>query len=456
MEASLMNGMGWTCSNLLKRSLLLALASAPLSEGAVTFAEERQSTGAAKIDFQKDVAPILSRHCIQCHGAEFQLADLRLDQRKYVVVEGQDRELIKPGNSKESLLIRRLTDKTLGLLMPPGFPLFPQDEVGLAAAQIETLTRWVDEGAQWPAEVTLPIENKAAANPKVLALLAAIRQVDRQAVEQLLADRTLTSARTASGATPLIQAAIYADADLIEWLLDRGADVNAADEAGTTALMVAAGDPAKVRLLLARDAKVDAQSRFGRTPLLVASAYAGNLESVELLLQAGAKATDQDQFGETALTSASKRGDAAVVEALIEAGADIHAAGGFGGRTPLEWAAEEGSPETIACLLKHGAGKNPKSLQGALFNAAVRGPVQAVKLLLESGAKPNGPAGFGGYTPLMGAAYSENVDLETVKLLLAAGADVNARAPTGETALSLARRRGNSAVLDVLAAAAAK
>jgi ankyrin repeat protein len=91
-----------------------------------------------------------------------------------------------------------------------------------------------------------------------------------------------------------------------------------------------------------------------------------------------------------------------------------------------------------------------------LFNAAVRGPADAVRLLLESGANAAAPSGFGGYTPLMGAAYSETGSVESIKLLLKAGADVNSRAPTGDTALQLARRRGNTEIVDLLVKAGAK
>ena len=419
--------------------------------------DEPGVAGKGKVDFQKDVAPILSRHCISCHGPEMQLADLRLDQRRYAIAEGKDRDLIKPGHSAESLLVRRLTDKKLGLLMPPGFPFYPQDEVGLPQAQVKTLARWIDEGASWPEGVVLKLDEKSTGDAsKAKGLWAAIRAADREAVTRLLADRSLVNGVDRYGSTPLMHATLYADASLMGLLIQRGADVNAADEGGTTALMLAAGDVDKVRLLVEHGAKVDVRSEMGRTPLLIAATYAGNAEAVQLLIQSGAKVTDRDKFGETVLTSAAKRGDAKVLESLIAAGADIRASGGFQGRSPLAWAAEEGSVEAVACLLKHGAGEDAKSLNTALFNAAVRGPASAVRLLLEHKADPKVPSGFAGYTPLMGAVYSENLDTEIVKLLLERGADVKAKAATGDTALSLARRRGHTAIVELLERAGAK
>ena len=404
-----------------------------------------------KIDFATDVAPILRQQCIDCHGPNMHLADLRLDQRQFVLVDGQDRGLIKPGQSAESLLIQRLVDKKLGLIMPPTFPFFPQDKVGLAEAQIEVLKQWIDQGAHWPEGVSLAVaDNSNKENSATRALIAAIRTADRKNVARLLADVSLVNQADQHGATPLMHAALVDDAAILRLLLKKGADVNAADQTGATALMWAAGDLAKVRLLLKQGAKVDARSQFGRTPLLVACAYAGNIKVVKLLLESGADIADRDQFGESALTAASKRGDAELVEALIEAGATMQSGGGFMPRSPLAWAAEEGNVETIAVLLKHGAGKDQKSLDTALFNAAVRGPIEAVRLLLNHGADPKAASGFAGYTPLLGAAYSENASAETVELLLTRGVDVNAKPATGDTALDLANKRGHTRIVELL------
>jgi ankyrin repeat protein len=432
-------------------SLLFCLAAAS-TEAAENAPVGPTGKKTAKLDFKTDVAPILQQNCVDCHGPELQMAGLRLDQRRFAIEGGVPRGIITPGKSEESLLILRMVDKDMGLIMPPSFPFFPGEKPGLAETQIAILKRWIDEGADWPAGSDLAPDDKApAADKQANALFLAIRAGDWKAAAALLNDRSLVSKTDKHGATPLMHAVRYADAELVRLLIERGADVNAANKEGVTPLMWGAGEIEKVRLLLANGAEVDVRTGLGRTPLLMAATYAGNVEVVKLLLANGGKPNDIDQFRETALTSAAKRGDAEMAESLIAAGADVQA----GGRAPLVWAAEEGNVETIACLLRRGAAANRQHLNEALFSAAVRGPIEGVKMLLEKGGDPSARAGFAGYTPLMGAAYSELESTATVKLLLDKGGDVKLKGANGETALGLAKKRGRTDVVELLQKAGA-
>jgi ankyrin repeat protein len=428
--------------------LLVSIAAV----AATAFGNSSAQDAGAKIDFKKQVAPILQQQCIVCHGPTMQMAELRLDQRRFVLGDDADPDLVKAGKSGESLLITRLVDPKLGIIMPPTFPFPPGEKVGLPEASIQVLKAWIDQGAQWPEGMSLASEEAGTAvTANAKALYAAIRAGNnRSAAELVNGDKELVRALDHHGETPLMQAAVYSDAAMVKLLLEHGADVNLASPSGATALMRAAGDFDKAELLLARGAKVDAKSNLGRTPLLIAAAFPGNVKTVRLLLSRGAKANDQDQFGDTCLTSASKRGDAEMVKALIEAGAEVGAGASWFGRPPLVWAAEEGNMETVACLLEHGASKVQQHLDMALSSAAWRGPVAAVRLLIEHGANPNAPSPIAGYTPLMWAAYSENVDVETIRLLLEKGADPKAKGENGETPLSLASKHGRTAAVEML------
>jgi ankyrin repeat protein len=412
-------------------------------------------TPARRIDFQKDVAPILQQSCVECHGGTLKLAGLRLDERHFALEGGDSGSPITPGSSDESLLIQRLVDKDLGIIMPPSFPFFPGEKPGLREEQITTLKLWIDQGAEWPEGVSLaPLSRSAPEDQRAGALFAAIRSGKTPVVAAMLENAAHVGVTDMHGSTPLMHAVLLADVGMMRLLIERGADVNAANHDGITALMWAAGAADKVRLLLENGAKVDARSGLGRTPLLIAATYAGNAEVVRLLIKNGSSVTDQDMFQETALTSASKRGDVELVEMLVEAGADVHA----GGRCPLDWAAEEGNAETIACLLKHGGGDNREHLNAALVTATMRGPCEAVRLLLEGGADPNASLTMGAFerfTPLMGAAYSASNGADAVKLLLQKGADVKAKTSSGETALSFARKAGRAKVIALLEQAGA-
>ena len=98
--------------------------------------------GSAKVDFQRDVQPILKANCIGCHGPVQQKNNLRLDRRRDTM-RGGTIAVIAPGSSQSSHLYLRLTGRdTLGMPMPPTGSLPPE--------QIETIKNWIDQGAEWP------------------------------------------------------------------------------------------------------------------------------------------------------------------------------------------------------------------------------------------------------------------------------------------------------------------
>ena len=246
-----------------------------------------------------------------------------------------------------------------------------------------------------------------------------------------------------------MHAAVFAELGILKLLLDAGADVNAASREGATPLMRAAGDYKNPNCSSSAEREIDARSNLGRTALLIAAAYPGNLPTVRLLLERGSDVNDKDQVGETCLTSAAKRGDAEMVKFLLEKGADINAVS-FLGRAAVGLAAEEGNLETLKLLLDAGAAKNQQQLHMALFNAAGRENTSAIRLLMQCGGDPNAVSPLAGYTPLMWAAASENVDAEVVRMMLEKGGDANIKAATGDTPISLAKRRGQTEVAKLL------
>ncbi len=98
------------------------------------------------MDFQREIRPILSDNCFQCHGPDSaaRQAGLRLDRRESALEVRPNGAPIVPGKSAESLLYQRISDPDVNLRMPP-----PDSHKRLTAAQIAVFKRWIDGGAPW-------------------------------------------------------------------------------------------------------------------------------------------------------------------------------------------------------------------------------------------------------------------------------------------------------------------
>lgn len=96
-----------------------------------------------KVDFAREVYPVLSKQCFSCHGPKRQDGGLRLDVRNRVLAGGDHGRTLVPGKAEESELYRRLVTQDAAHRMPLGAPALP-------AAQAERIRTWINEGAAWP------------------------------------------------------------------------------------------------------------------------------------------------------------------------------------------------------------------------------------------------------------------------------------------------------------------
>lgn len=239
-----------------------------------------------------------------------------------------------------------------------------------------------------------------------------------------------------------------------------------------TALQVAVcqGHAGAVRLLMSNRADAGRPNAKGELPLVQAAA-SGKTDVVRALLDGGANPNVRDTAGQTPLFASD---DPAIVQALLGSRADPNLTNGAG-ETPLADAARMGSTAKMELLLRAGAHVNARSGgQTALltaFNADIvrlllaakadpnftntlgetpllvmarGGKSEAVRLLLAAGARVDA-RGPGRRTPLMLAA-----DADVARLLIGARADVSARDQDGETPLMHAARQGRAAVARVL------
>jgi WD40 repeat protein/uncharacterized protein YecT (DUF1311 family) len=223
-------------------------------------------------------------------------------------------------------------------------------------------------------------------------------------------------------------------------------DVGAKDENGNTPLMNESekGNIKKVRDLLASGADVNAKSEDGKTALIFASSD-GYLDVVQALLASGADVNASDDKGNTALTAASVTIYVEVVKKLVEAGADINARN-KDGVTALMLASGYGRTGLVVTDMK---GKMEIVTNDPVGN----GNVEVVKALIAAKADVNIRSGKNGRTALIGASRFGYVAV--VKELLSAKADVNAKSDNGDTALIEASRYGHIEVVRELLAAKA-
>jgi len=250
----------------------------------------------------------------------------------------------------------------------------------------------------------------------------------------------LTAASAAAASSPMADAAMKQNREAVRSLLRQKADVNAPQVDGTTALhwAVRLDDLDTADLLIRAGAKVSAANRDGATPLQLA-ALNGNAAMIEKLVKAGADPNAPlSASGDTALMLAARTGTTDAIKVLVETGANVNAKESWGGTTPLMSAVAERHPAAVRMLIERGADVGARSN----FVAAANG--RGFEGRTPSAPRPGQAVeefASGWLTPLMFAAREG--DLESARLLVTAGADVNAIAADGKDALGLAVFNGN-------------
>jgi len=278
------------------------------------------------------------------------------------------------------------------------------------------MRRWIDSRFALVLALVALSASPFAAGPDRRVVDAAKRD-DVKAVEEAIRLKADVNAAQSDGATAMHWAAHYGDLPIAEALIKAGANVNVVEEGGVTPLALAAtnGD----------------------------AAMAGRL------IRAGA----QPNLGlETAVLAAARSGSVPVMQVLLDAGGDANAKEPVRGQTALMWAAAEKHPETVKLLIAKGAAVNAKTegkdpAQGGTMREGAASTQQGDGNAVRANAAGmraarTAPAanGANGYSALMFASRAG--DLETVRALLDAGANVNDAGRDALSPLLLAAHRG--------------
>lgn len=247
-----------------------------------------------------------------------------------------------------------------------------------------------------------------------------------------------------AGITPFMLASGSGCVDCVRACLDAGGDLSLADRAGggTPLFWATVHDRTEVvNFLIEQGAEIMTPSGDGETAVMRSAGAGGSIETMRLLLDAGAEVNTRDNQGCTAIWYAAGGGDADRVRALIEQGADVNIAADTT-MTPLMRAARYGDAARVTLLAAHGAdlAAVDKNGQNALHHAAAgnAATTEQVQALLDAGADI-AATDENDWTALHHTASTGDDD--RARILIAAGASLDATTNDGQTPLQVAQNR---------------
>ncbi len=243
----------------------------------------------------------------------------------------------------------------------------------------------------------------------------------------------------------LVDQAMEGNLEGVRSLLSEQVDVNSVQGDGMTALHWAAyrDDLPLAELLIEAKAQPDSETRVGAITPLILAARNGSAAMIEALLKAGADPGRAASTGATPLMSAAASGSVDAVRELLDAGADLNAREKTNGQTALMFAAWETRAGAIRLLIERGAHPGLSSFVNLLDEP--RFDDDGLPIPKRKGEQSGGSSVMGGMTALLFAARDGN--LEGVKALVESGADVNqVSGGDGSSSINIAIANGHYTV----------
>lgn len=278
--------------------------------------------------------------------------------------------------------------------------------------------------------------------PSDSALLAAVKKGDVRQVKNLLEDlstRNEINRRGYAGDAPLRAAAQRGNPEIVELLIEHGADIQIGKESGErTPLMDATdhGHAEIVKYLISKGADIDAADKYGNTAMIIACEK-GYTVLVRAFLKAGADITKKTKYGDTALVKAIAGKHQPIAKMLIKHHPE------FDRKEALGAAIVAGDIDIARILLTREVDVNERRFKGGTLLMLAADDPALIKFLIEKGADVNAKDDDGETALMKAVASYAKTNLSCVNLLLAKGADINAVNSTGETPLIMAVKKFN-------------
>ncbi|XP_066430153.1 ankyrin repeat domain-containing protein 17 isoform X6 [Eleutherodactylus coqui] len=361
-----------------------------------------------------------------------------------------------PANVATNLPIRnKVSGRTSAISNTPTHSI----ATSISQPQTPTPSPIISPSAMLPIYPSIDIDAQTESNHDT-ALTLACAGGHEELVQTLLERGANIEHRDKKGFTPLILAATAGHVGVVEILLDNGADIEAQSERTKDtplSLACSGGRQEVVELLLARGANKEHRNVSDYTPLSLA-ASGGYVNIIKILLNAGAEINSRtgSKLGISPLMLAAMNGHTAAVKLLLDMGSDINAQIETNRNTALTLACFQGRTEVVSLLLDRKANVEHRAKTGLtpLMEAASGGYAEVGRVLLDKGADVNAPPVPSSRDTALTIAADKG-HYKFCELLISRGAHIDVRNKKGNTPLWLAANGGHLDVVQLLVQAGA-
>lgn len=284
----------------------------------------------------------------------------------------------------------------------------------------------------------------------------AARGVHFEIMEYLIQKGADVNAKDNNQIYPIVSVTVRNHPQALKLLIDNGAKTDVTDNEGNYIIHIAAryGFIEEIKILLENGSYLEIKDSYQRTPLIVASREGGDFETIKYLIEKGADINAVDKYGYTPISLAAWRGYENIVNLLLDKNAVITSSGKEG-RKLLQYACDKNLFRLYAKITLEGGDifSLNSNFQTPMHWASIGGAEKIIKDLMKKGLPVNSKDIYG-WTPLHYACYFGRDSV--VEMLIENGAGLDEKTPLNETPLYLAHLKENQNITDILTSKGAK